>query len=160
MSLVCPSCPWLVLAPKVLQPCTNHLVLVLCKSMWVSKACHFFLVPSRSSSTPLYPSIMLRARECALTPCASTIFNLGFTFESLKELGVRHQKCFNYALTTLCWFYAGSYEWLKLVNLPSPIPELQHTLLPLYSVTNQGAWRTRNSLKDSNVRPKLKTVKG
>ncbi len=27
------SCPWLVLAPKMLQLCTNHLVLVLCRSM-------------------------------------------------------------------------------------------------------------------------------
>ncbi len=25
------SCPWLVLTPKVLQLCTNHLVLVLCR---------------------------------------------------------------------------------------------------------------------------------
>ncbi len=33
VSLVCPSCPWFVLAPKVLQLCTNHLVLVLCKSV-------------------------------------------------------------------------------------------------------------------------------
>jgi hypothetical protein len=31
--LVSPSCPWLVLAPKVLQLCTNHFVLVLCMSM-------------------------------------------------------------------------------------------------------------------------------
>jgi hypothetical protein len=29
VSLVCPCCPWLVLTPKVLQLCTNHLVLVL-----------------------------------------------------------------------------------------------------------------------------------
>ncbi len=31
VSLVCPSCLWLVLAPKVLQLCTNHFVLVLCR---------------------------------------------------------------------------------------------------------------------------------
>ncbi len=31
MSLVCPCCPWLVLAPKVLQLCTNHFVWVVCK---------------------------------------------------------------------------------------------------------------------------------
>jgi hypothetical protein len=68
-SLVCLSCPWLVLAPKVLQLCTNHLVLVLCRSVWVNEACHFFLIPSWSSSTPLYPSIVLRARERASTPC-------------------------------------------------------------------------------------------
>ncbi len=50
------SCPWLILAPKVFQLCTNHLVLVLCRFMWIIKACEFFLVPSRSSCTPLYPS--------------------------------------------------------------------------------------------------------
>jgi hypothetical protein len=90
VSLVCPSCSWLVLAPKGLQPCTNHFVLVLCRSMWVSEACHFFLIPFQSSSTPLYPFVVLRARERAPTPWSSTIFSLGFTFESLKELGV-HQ---------------------------------------------------------------------
>jgi hypothetical protein len=56
VSLVCPCCPWLVLAPKVLQLRTNHLVWVLCRPMWVSEACQLFLVPSWSSSTPLYPS--------------------------------------------------------------------------------------------------------
>jgi len=39
MSLVNPNCLWLVLAPKMLQLCTNHFVLVLCKLVWVSKAC-------------------------------------------------------------------------------------------------------------------------
>ncbi len=29
VSLMCPSCPWLVLTPKVFQLCTNHFVLVL-----------------------------------------------------------------------------------------------------------------------------------
>jgi hypothetical protein len=33
VSLVCPCCLWLVLAPKVLQLCTNHFVRVLCKPM-------------------------------------------------------------------------------------------------------------------------------
>jgi len=33
-------CPWFILAPKVLKLCTNHLVLVLCRSMWVVDACH------------------------------------------------------------------------------------------------------------------------
>ncbi len=66
------------------------MVLVLCKSVWVNKACHFFLVPSRNSSTPPYPSIVLRARERAPTLCPSAVFSLGFTFESRKELGVRH----------------------------------------------------------------------
>jgi hypothetical protein len=52
----------------------NHLVLVLCRLVWVNEVCQFFLVPSRSSSTPLYPSKVLRARECASTPCSSAIF--------------------------------------------------------------------------------------
>jgi hypothetical protein len=50
------GCPWLVLAPKVLQLCTNHFVRVLCKPVWVSEACQLFLVPSRSSNPPFYPS--------------------------------------------------------------------------------------------------------
>jgi hypothetical protein len=39
---------------------------------------------------PLYPSIVLRTMERALTPCPSDVFSLGLTFESCKELGVRH----------------------------------------------------------------------
>jgi hypothetical protein len=69
VSLVCPNCPWLVLALKVLQLCTNHFVLVLCRSVWVSEACHFFLVPSQSSNTPLHPFIVLRTKEHAAIPC-------------------------------------------------------------------------------------------
>jgi hypothetical protein len=56
VSLVCPYCPWFVVAPKVLQLCTNHFVWVVCRPVWVSIACHLFLVPSRSSNTTLYPS--------------------------------------------------------------------------------------------------------
>jgi hypothetical protein len=33
VNLACQSCPWLILAPKMLQLCTNHFVLVLCRSM-------------------------------------------------------------------------------------------------------------------------------
>jgi hypothetical protein len=56
VSLVCLCCLWLVLAPKVFQLCTNHLVWVVCKPVWVNEACQLFLIPSRSSNTPLYPS--------------------------------------------------------------------------------------------------------
>ncbi len=31
VNLVCPSCPWLVLAPKVFRLSINHPVLVLCR---------------------------------------------------------------------------------------------------------------------------------
>jgi hypothetical protein len=56
VSLMCPCCPWLVLAPKVFQLRTNHFVWVVCKPVWVNEACQLFLVPSRSSNTPFYPS--------------------------------------------------------------------------------------------------------
>jgi hypothetical protein len=56
VSLVCPCCPWFVLTPKLFQLCTNHFVWVVCKPVWVSEACQFFLVPSQSSNTPFYPS--------------------------------------------------------------------------------------------------------
>jgi hypothetical protein len=56
VSLVSPCCLWLVLAPRVLQLCTNHFVWVVCRPVWMSEACQLFLVPSRSSNTPLYPS--------------------------------------------------------------------------------------------------------
>jgi hypothetical protein len=91
VNLMNPSCPWLFLAPKVFQLCTNHLVLVLCRSVWVVEACQFFLVPSQSSNTPLYPSKVLWARERVPTPCFSVVFYLGLTFESLKELGAHHE---------------------------------------------------------------------
>jgi hypothetical protein len=56
VSLVCPCCPWFTLAPKVFQLCTNHLVWVVCRPVWVNESCQLFLVSSRSSNTPLYPS--------------------------------------------------------------------------------------------------------
>jgi hypothetical protein len=37
VNLMCPCYPWLVLAPKVFQLCTNHFVWVVCRPVWVSK---------------------------------------------------------------------------------------------------------------------------
>jgi hypothetical protein len=48
---------------------------------------------------PLYPSKVLRVRECVSTSYSSVVFCLGLTFESLKELGMRH------------------FHWSKQVNL-------------------------------------------
>ncbi len=101
VSFVCSSCSWLFLPLKVLQLCTNHLVLVWCRSLWVIEACQFFLVPSQSSSMPLYPFIVLRARERASTPCSSNVFSVRFTFESLKDLGVCHINSWTTCFT--CW---------------------------------------------------------
>jgi hypothetical protein len=33
VSLVCPCCPWFILAPRVPQLCTNHFVWVVCRPM-------------------------------------------------------------------------------------------------------------------------------
>jgi hypothetical protein len=90
VSLVSPSWPWLFLTPKALQLYINHLVLVLCRPMWVNEAYQFFLVPSQSSNMPLYPSKVLWAKERAPTPCSFVVFYLGLIFESLKELGTHH----------------------------------------------------------------------
>ncbi len=111
--LVNSSCPWFVLAPKVLQVCTNHFVLLLCRSMWVSEAFHFFLVPFRSSSTPLYPSIVLWIRERAPTLYSSVVFNLGFTFEPFKELKVC--QCPN-SLLFCCFHLKLTFESIKEFN--------------------------------------------
>jgi hypothetical protein len=54
-SLVCRGCPWFVLPPKVFQLCTNHFVLVLCRSVWVIEACQIFLIPSRNLACPSSP---------------------------------------------------------------------------------------------------------
>jgi hypothetical protein len=72
------------------------------------EACHFFLVPSQSSSMPLYPSKVLRTREHASTLYSSAIFSLGLTFESLKELGVCHILLAKVELeaTYLCIFWS------------------------------------------------------
>jgi hypothetical protein len=40
VSLVSPSYPWFILAPKVLQLCTNQLVFSLCTPMWIVDTCH------------------------------------------------------------------------------------------------------------------------
>jgi len=91
VSLVCPCCPWLVLAPRVLQLCTNHFVWVVCRPVWVTKASQLFLIPSRSSNPPLYPS-----KGCELGSVLRLLlfryFLLGLAFEPFKELGVRHKE--------------------------------------------------------------------
>ncbi len=61
---------------------------VVCRPVWVTKACQLFLVPSRSSNPPLYPS-----KGCELGSVLRLLlfrcFLLGLTFESLEELRVR-----------------------------------------------------------------------
>jgi hypothetical protein len=89
VSLVSPSYPWLVLAPKVFQLCNNHLVLVLCRFVWVVEACQFFLVPSWNSNIPLYPSRVLRAKECAPTLYYFDVSSLYSHLNPSRSLGAR-----------------------------------------------------------------------
>ncbi len=60
----------------------------------MTKACQLFLVPSRSSNPPLYPSKGCELRS-VLRLLLFRCFLLGLTFESLEELGVR-QHVFNF----------------------------------------------------------------
>jgi hypothetical protein len=85
VSFVCPSCPWVVLAPKVFQLCINHLVLVLCRFVWISEPCQLFLVPSWSSSTPFYPSKVLPAKERASIPYCSIVCSLNSHLSPLRS---------------------------------------------------------------------------
>jgi len=94
VSLVCPCCPWLVLAPKVFQLRTNHLMWVLCRPVWVSEACQLFLVPSRSSSTPLYPSKCCELRsvpQLLLLPLFSTWTHI-WVFQGVGSVSTLPQK--------------------------------------------------------------------
>jgi len=85
VSLVCPCCSWLVLAPRVLLLCTNHFVWVVCRPVWVTKVCQLFLVPSRSSNSHPLPLKGLWARGRAPTPPYSAAFYLGSHLSPLRS---------------------------------------------------------------------------
>jgi len=102
VSLVCPCCPWLILAPKVLQLCTNHLVWVLCKPMWVSEACQLFLVPSRSSNTPLYPSKCCKLRSVPL-PLPLPLSCIWIHFWVLQGVRSASHIQMDFVTTSLMW---------------------------------------------------------
>ncbi len=82
---------WLVLTPKVLQPCVNQLVYWFCAVLleWVN-CLSLFLIPSRSSSTPLYPSKVLKAGNVFRAPNLSIVSILGLSLSLPRGLGV-HQ---------------------------------------------------------------------
>ncbi len=63
---------------------------------------------------------------------ASPKFGLWWSCESMSARGLfMHQKCSNYALLNLLFgLYRSVWIIELLVILPSPIPKLQHTLLP------------------------------
>jgi hypothetical protein len=117
VSLVCPCCPWFVLAPKVLQLCTNHLMWVVCRPVWVSETCQLFLVPSWSSNTPLYLFKVLWARERASTPPLSTVFHLD-SFSNPSKSWECVIKCKPNDICTnvfgICMSFMGNKYWCPI----------------------------------------------
>jgi hypothetical protein len=81
------GCPCLVYAPKVLQLCTNQLV-VWFEQVHVNNwpTCHSIGPHSRA---PTHPSTleMLWVRERTLTLSPSTVSTFGLAIESIKEFG-------------------------------------------------------------------------
>jgi hypothetical protein len=82
--------PWLVLTLKVFQPCVNQLTCWFCACLldWVS-CLTLVLVPSRSSSTPLYPFKMLRIRSVPQVPNFSDVSVLRLSLSLPRDLGAR-----------------------------------------------------------------------
>jgi hypothetical protein len=84
-------CPWLVLAPKALQQCTNQLVVYFSAGfVWVNNYLSFFLIPSRSSSTPLYPWKCCEPGHMPQLLTLPPFFTLGSHLSLARSLGVRH----------------------------------------------------------------------
>ncbi len=128
VSLLCPCYSWLVLAPKVLQLCTNHFVWVMCKPMWVSEACQLFLVPSRWSNTPLYPS-----KCCELESMPWLLFlPLCFTWTHIWVLqGIGSaSKCL-----IASWFEIGKGKLLLSIS------SKYSYFTPIFNYTRKGLWK-------------------
>jgi hypothetical protein len=84
VSLVCPCCPWLILAPKVLQLCTNHLC-GLCAGPcgWTSLSTFLSPIPELQHA-PLSLKV-LWARECVPIPPSSDVFHLDSHLSPLRS---------------------------------------------------------------------------
>jgi len=94
VSLMCPCCPWLILTPKVLQLCTNPFVWVVCRLVWMNEVCQLFLVPSRSSNTPLYTSkcCELRSMPRLLPLSLSSTWTHIWVFQGIEGASTLNQK--------------------------------------------------------------------
>jgi hypothetical protein len=130
-------CSWLILAPKVLQLCTNHLVLCFVQVRVSSWCLSLFLVPSRSSNTPLYPLKVLRAKECTLTLHSFIVFSLDSHLNPLRSLGVRTKDVFKAFSTQLANAILFSSQWLFL-TIALSFPFLKVVLKGLKQLTSSG----------------------
>jgi hypothetical protein len=79
---------------------------------------------------PLYPFIVLRTMERAPTPCPFDVFNLGLTFEPLKELGMRQKpsKCFTCGFSSLKKMFRASQTWKLPVGIYIHWKVLRHSM--------------------------------
>jgi hypothetical protein len=110
-----PTFKWLFvpgLQLKVLQLCTNHLVWVVCRPVWVSEACQLFLVPSRSSNTPLYPS------KCCELGSVPWLFLLPLSFTwthiwVLQGIGSASQ-CVHFMPFSIYYSYISLHSYIDL----------------------------------------------
>jgi hypothetical protein len=82
-------CLWFVRAPKALKLCINQLVVWFVQVHMSNWCLSLFLVPSRSSSTPLYPENVARKGACP-----NSLLFCYFTSDSHlslpRSLGARH----------------------------------------------------------------------
>jgi len=101
VNLVSLSCSWLVLAPKVFQLCTNHLVFGFVQVRVSSWCLSLLLVPSHSSSMPLYPQSATSQKVCP-NSLLFRCFQFKLTFESIKELGNASRT--HWEKSCLVWF--------------------------------------------------------
>jgi len=83
VNLMSPSLPMARFSTKSAPTMHYHLMLVLCRSM-SSWCLSLFLVPSWSSSTPLYPQSVTNQGAC-LDSLLFRCVQFRFTFESIKE---------------------------------------------------------------------------
>jgi hypothetical protein len=83
-------CPWLVLAPKVLQPCTNQLVVWFCAGPceWFN-ACHSSSPIPELQHAPLPPKCC-EPRNMSPTPCSSIVFASNSHLSLSRSLGAHH----------------------------------------------------------------------
>ncbi len=135
VSFVCPCCPWFYLAPKVFQLCTNHLVSVLCISVWVSEACQLFLVPSRSSSMPSTPPKCYEPRNAPRL----FILLLFFIWDSHLNRS-RSWECVIEAIVAIMWNRTRSF-WSMSSKISSSLEdEVDHHYLRSLRNTFFMAW--------------------
>jgi hypothetical protein len=119
------DCSWLVLAPKVLQQSTNQLVGWFCAGSCEWIIClSLFLVPSRSSSTPLYPSKCWELKSMPQALNLFVVFHFRLILEFIKELGsasmgvqTRNPLMWHiYSICTCARLLGGQMRWPMCLN--------------------------------------------